>query len=125
METLTNEQKLTRLTSAAIDNNLPPTLLFACSDTQELSTASEKIFGSILKSLHVDNPDSYNDVYKIGDFETIIKKEELIRVIRSLTFSALNANNIKICILKGFDLLTNSAANSLLKFLEEERDNVC
>ncbi|WP_342252598.1 hypothetical protein [Spiroplasma endosymbiont of Amphibalanus improvisus] len=71
---------------------------------------------------HVHNKISKNILSNIivtGDYENLIKKEEIIKSINIFSMTTITKSEKKIYIIKGAELLTSSAANSLLKFLEE------
>ncbi|MDR0752646.1 MAG: hypothetical protein LBF02_00855 [Mycoplasmataceae bacterium] len=52
-----------------------------------------------------------------------IKREDIIKLIASFSYSSLNSENIKICIIKNIEYATIEVINSLLKFIEEENNN--
>lgn len=70
----------------------------------------------------IDN-NEYYDLRIIGDFKNVIKKEQILEVIEVFSYTSLENQGKKIYIIKGIELATNEACNSLLKFLEEPFDN--
>ena len=102
-------------------NTFPNKLIFICDQEEVLDQITIKVINFLNQS---SNTTSYNnDIIKIGDYKKLIKKSEIQNIINQFSYESLIANQPKIYIIKGVDLLTKNAANSLLKFLEEPPSN--
>lgn len=71
----------------------------------------------------IDN-DYYADMIIIDGLSKSIKKDDIIDVQEKFSKTALEISNKRFYMIKGIDNITISAANSLLKFLEEPRDDI-
>ena len=73
------------------------------------------------KNCHSINHSNYVDFYRLTS-ETSIKKEEIQMLKSDLSVKSFNGK--KIYWIKDIEKMTEQAANSLLKFLEEPEDNI-
>lgn len=74
--------------------------------------------------LRVKN-DQYSDFIILDGSDHLIKKSEVIELQNRFSLTALEQASAKIFLIKAAHNMTVSAANSLLKFLEEPSYNVC
>lgn len=67
---------------------------------------------------------SYPDYIVIDGSQSMIKKKDILDLQTQFSLTALEESAYKIFLIKDAHNMTSSAANSLLKFLEEPSDNV-
>ncbi|WP_338955054.1 DNA polymerase III subunit delta' [Spiroplasma endosymbiont of Polydrusus cervinus] len=132
--TKNDDEKVTLFKNLILKNNLSNQLLISCNNKVKLATFATEIIKFLLcsekkvQNYQCDicqrvNNQTYYDLKIKGDFETTIKKEAIQEIIQTFNYSALEETGIKVYVIKGVDLLTLEAANSLLKFLEEPSQN--
>ncbi len=69
------------------------------------------------------NDGSYPELKVINPVNNIIKKEDILNIRSSLRTKPVEGKNL-IYIINGAELMGKSAANTILKFLEEPEDNI-
>lgn len=67
---------------------------------------------------------SYADLKILNAYEKEIKKEEILKIQSDFSVSSIDKYNIQIYIIKGVENLSTICSNTLLKFLEEPKQNV-
>lgn len=92
---------------------------------QNLVCQSETDFACeiCMSCLRISN-NTYPDYIILDGSDHLIKKEEVIDLQQRFSMTAFEEASAKIFIIKAAHNMTASAANSLLKFLEEPSDNV-
>ncbi len=65
----------------------------------------------------------YCDLIRINGFQEIIKKEDILNIKNSFSYTGIEKTNQKFYVIYGVENITSQAANSLLKFLEEPPKN--
>ena len=67
---------------------------------------------------------SYVDLKILNAYEKEIKKEEILKIQSDFSVSSIDKYNIQIYIIKGIENLSTICSNTLLKFLEEPKENI-
>lgn len=65
----------------------------------------------------------YCDIIQINGFQEAIKKEDILNIKNSFSYTGVEKTNQKFYVIYGVENITAQAANSLLKFLEEPPKN--
>ncbi|WFQ90640.1 DNA polymerase III subunit delta [Mycoplasma feriruminatoris] len=122
------EQVINRLKKLIDNNNLFSNIILNCKNEQiSLDVVDQIIYYAFSKNL--DNLDfnklkeqiknnTHIDILTIGN-NLNITNQEVLDLINKMSLSATGKQNIKFFIIKNAQNLKQSAANSLLKFLEE------
>ncbi|QEH61208.1 DNA polymerase III subunit delta' [Spiroplasma chinense] len=116
-------------------NKLYHSLIVSCTNQEELDFTCKEITRMIVcenSSIENDNcrwckkVNSMNalNIFFIGDGFSNIKKEEISNLIINFSSSNIEDSDKKIYIIRNAENLSDRAANSLLKFLEEPPKNV-
>ncbi len=73
--------------------------------------------------LIIKKKEKYN-IFYIGDFKSVIKKEQFLEIINLFSFSNEQIDEKKFLIVQGFEYSTTSAQNLLLTWLENTYENI-
>ncbi|AGM25606.1 DNA polymerase III subunit delta' [Spiroplasma syrphidicola EA-1] len=133
MDNLFTEQdfkKINFLKAQVKSNSFPNQLLIINNDIDKLNQFANLLARFLVCQNNLElncscnncqriNNNTFYDLKVCGDYLSAIKKDEIQEIIASFQYSALEANGKKIYIIRGAELMTPEAANSLLKFLEE------
>ncbi len=129
-----DKEKLATIFKKIKDKHFPNKVILSCRSRKKLCEISSFIINNLLCNHHSFNNctnkvhsiienNSHQDLFTIGDFWNKIKKEQIKQLITELNQTSL-VGNLRIYLIKGIDLISSAAVNSMLKFLEEEPDNV-
>lgn len=115
--------------------NLYHSIIFSCSNQNQLLKIIDKVTRIIIcKNNSIENDDcelclKYKkniliNLITIGDGIDQIKKEDIKKIIEIFSITTLENSLKKIYIIKNAENMNESAANAILKFLEEPPENV-
>lgn len=124
---INNSLKQNKLAHAYLFSGVANSLQFEMAEllAQNLvcQSESEIACGTCNSCLRIIN-NTYPDYIILDGSDHLIKKDEVIDLQQRFSMTAFEEASAKIFIIKAADNMTASAANSLLKFLEEPSDNV-
>ncbi|KKW61852.1 DNA polymerase III subunit delta [Mycoplasma capricolum] len=123
------EQVISRLKKLIDNNKLFSNIILNCKNEQiSLDVVEQIIYYAFSKNLeNIDfgklkeqiKNNTHIDILTIGNNNLVITNQEVLNLINKMSLSATGKQNIKFFIIKNAQNLKQSAANSLLKFLEE------
>lgn len=110
-----NQQILDSIVSS---NNAIILVLTSNSNPEEIVTGIIKKFTNYSGDVY-----NYSDLITLDGKHQSIKKEDIINIMSQFSHAGIDSNNVKFYLLKNCEFSSKEAFNSLLKFLEEPKDN--